>query len=267
VVTLVETAARYAGGAFLILAAILAQGAQAEDKFDLPQLPSLNEASRLSLWSTYYYILSAPAVDVSKGHKLLGKQGKDHGVALVARDWCNAAVEGTVSVELVAPPVRTFNYEGLSARTQVDCLRFFPSLGPSIGKSLFFDVPADAPFGLGDTSAFRLVPFRSIAVDRSTQVFRQKADGKLRKVVIYVPGLRGVKITTPDGVAREHDGYLFAADTGGAIKGNHIDFFLGISTVNPAPRLIRSSATATFAAYVVEDPDVQEALYALHLRP
>ena len=243
----------------------LARAAAGEDKFDIPAPSTLNNTFRLNLWSTYYYVSSAKALPVEQPFKLLGKQGKVLGVSLAAKDWCIAAVEGTVSVLADQSVARTFNYAGLGGR-QVDCLRFFPSLKPAIGNSLFHEVPADAPFGLGDTSKFRLVPYRSIAVDRSQPAFRLKSGAQIRKVAVYIPGLRGIKIKMPDGQLREHDGYVFAADTGGAIKGNHVDFFLGVEHTNPDPRLIMSKATPTFAAYFVEDVAIREALYKLHER-
>ena len=42
-------------------------------------------------------------------------------------------------------------------------------------------------------------------------------------------------------------GYFFAADVGGAIKGTHVDFFLGTSLVNPF-QFVKSDDSSTFVA-------------------
>ena len=233
-----------------------------EDAFDLPPPANSHTLKRRDLWSTYYYVYSADHAG-DAGHNLLKKNGQSLGVTLAARHWCNAAVEGTVLVKGSPSPPRAFNYAG-TLHNQVDCTGFFPSLSPRIGSTVYGELGADAKYGIGDHPKFRLVPFRSIAVDRSDPDFRLRQDGVIRRVVIYVPRLKGVTITTPDGTTRSHDGYLFAADTGGAIKGDHIDFFLGMSTKNPAPDLIQSHETRTFEARIVEDRQIQDALFALH---
>lgn len=248
-----------------LASALLPIPAVAEDTFSFQPPASLDQDRRLNLWSTYYYVSAAQGLPPEDPFKLLSKQGKALGASLAARDWCNAAVEGTVSIRSTADMARTFNYAGRGT-SQVDCLRYFPSLGANIGKSLFRQVPADAPFGLGDTSKYKLVPYRSIAVDRSQPAFRMMTGSQLRKVAVFIPSLRGVKIKLPNGQMREHDGYVYAADTGGAIKGNHIDFFLGTEHKNPAANLILSKATPTFAAYLVDSEEIREALYKLHER-
>jgi 3D (Asp-Asp-Asp) domain-containing protein len=238
------------------------------DKFDNPPPASLESLHQLTLYSTYYYVFSATGVE--QGNKLLDKAGRDLGAALVTKDWCLAAVEGTVAIRLPALSTKTFNFSNADATPQVPCAPLFPSLKAAtrdkIGKSRWGGVPADAQYGLGDLGQLRLVPFRSIAVDRSQPHFARQDGSGIKKTVIYVPGLKGAKLKMPDGTDREHDGYLFAADTGGAIKGNHIDFFTGITEKNPAPNVIKSKATATFPAYIVTDPALQEKLFKLHLR-
>jgi 3D (Asp-Asp-Asp) domain-containing protein len=112
-----------------------------------------------------------------------------------------------------------------------------------------------APFGLG-TGGYQLVPFRTIAVDRS-----QIPLGS----VIYIPAARGVSITLPSGEQVLHDGYFFAADVGGAIRGNHIDVFIGVADRNPFP-FVKSRASGSFEAYLVEDPEISRILTAMHRR-
>jgi 3D domain len=62
----------------------------------------------------------------------------------------------------------------------------------------------------------------------------------------------------------KHDGFFFAADTGGAIKSNHIDVFCGVVASNCLPTLVASDPAKTFEALVVNDAAVVEALRALH---
>lgn len=235
----------------------------AEDKFDIPAPTDLGSHQRLTLWSTYYYVHSAQPV--AQGTRLLRRDGHSFGVSLSNYDWCHAAVEGTVEVR-TRPKSRSFNYAGVAGSSQVNCRPFFPSLDRVIERTRYAELPPDAPLGLGDTPKFRLVAFRSIAVDRRQPHFQLLDGGQLRKVVIYIPKLKGIRLQMPDGSVRDHDGYLFAADTGGAIRGAHIDFFLGASTRNPAPSVIGSRPETTFAAHVIEDAAVQEKLFKLHAR-
>jgi hypothetical protein len=244
---------------------LAAANARAQDDFNLPAPADLNSLRKLTLWSTYYYVLSAAAVD-SGGFPLSDMQGHGLDASLKPRDWCNAAVEGTVAVGLLDKSSRTFNYAGGGSNTVVDCLQFFSRLGPKIGKSRFAGMPKNAPCGLGDASNFRLMPFRSIAVDRSRPEFKLKDGSQLRKTVIFVPELKGAELKMADGSVKTHDGYLFAADTGGAIKGAHIDFFLGVSTRNPAPAVVQSNESATFSAYIIQDQQVRDKLFAMHFR-
>lgn len=101
-----------------------------------------------------------------------------------------------------------------------------------------------------------LVPFRSIAVDPTVVPLGTS---------LFIPDARGVTVTLPNGESVAHDGYFFAADRGGAIKGNHIDVFIGTSDVSPFP-FIKSRSSATFDAYVVNDPKVTTQMKAVHGR-
>jgi hypothetical protein len=61
-----------------------------------------------------------------------------------------------------------------------------------------------------------------------------------------------------------HDGYFFAADTGGAIKENHIDIFIGTAKTNPFPSLILSKPSPTLRSFIIADPTIREAMERLH---
>src|SRR4029453_332777 len=101
----------------------------------------------------------------------------------------------------------------------------------------------NGPFGDG-VEGMILVPLRSVAVDR-----RHIPYGS----VIYIPQAHGEEVTLPSGNLATHDGYFYAADTGGAIKGNHIDVFGGVFTSNPFPSFITSNASRTFEAFLIND--------------
>ncbi|MBI3268978.1 MAG: hypothetical protein HYZ53_08145 [Planctomycetes bacterium] len=78
----------------------------------------------------------------------------------------------------------------------------------------------DAPYGLG-AQGIHLVPFRSVAVDRSVVRLGTR---------LYVPAARGILL--PDG--SRHDGIFEAHDVGSAIRGRRIDVFIGRRTYQAA---------------------------------
>lgn len=210
--------------------------------------PDLGRARGVTLWATYY---SIPRVSVATvgGFPLTSMAGQRLGPYLERRDWCDAAMEGTVQVE-EGQGWKTYNYAGTRSSLEVDCTAFYPK-HPAIGRSRF--KPAIGPFGDG-ARGWRLVPFRSIAVDQKIIPHGS---------VVYIPSARGVEVKLPLGGTALHDGYFFAADTGGAIKGSHIDVFIGPRRKNPFP-FIQSKPTATFEAFVVDDPVVTSVLANAH---
>ncbi len=220
--------------------------------------PSLDSVQALSLWSTYYFVHLAPEAADAMAIPLIGGQGQPLGVSLAQRDWCDAALEGTVAVQTTSGVRRVFNFSNVGRTTLTDCSAYFPGLAANVlsamSRTQFTEVTSFAPFGLG-TADYKLVPFRTIAVDPEFIPLGS---------VLYIPGLRGVSIELPNGMMVTHDGYVFAADVGGAIDGNHIDFFTGISPANPAPALIRSTPSGAFVAYVVQDNAIRSDLDGLH---
>lgn len=203
-------------------------------RFDLPE-PRLKGLPKLSLWATYYYV---PRVDHrDDGHPLHTMD--DLLLAKLSRvDWCEAAMQGTVLIALSDGQPATYNYAGIRDDVQVDCTPVYPK-HPAIGRTRF--APAIGPWGDG-VSDMILLPYRSIAVDPKTI-----ANG----TAIYVPAARGTAITLPDGSQTEHDGWFYAADRGGAIKGTHIDVFVGVGKHNPFSGWVTSRSRDTFEAYVV----------------
>lgn len=80
----------------------------------------------------------------------------------------------------------------------------------------FKQLGADKPWGEG-VQGRALDPFRSIAVDKDVIPYGSW---------MYIPELDGA--TMPGDSGFVHDGCVIAADTGSAINGHHIDFFVGI---------------------------------------
>ncbi len=92
------------------------------------------------------------------------------------------------------------------------------------------------PWGSGASSA--LVPLRSWAVDRTFIPLG---------TIVYVARWDGVMIPVVDGIGGfVHDGCFRADDTGGAIRGNHFDFFAGTRSMWRALERIFPTRT-TFA--------------------
>lgn len=222
--------------------------------FDLPD-PSQNAGQPLQLWATHYFVHSAPSAP--SGLPFRDRSGKSLSDNVSPRDWCLGAIEGTIQVP-AKNGLRTLNYSGIGGSSQVNCasvLKIDPAKKPwilGVGRSYF----ASAKGAYGDgVLDYRLVPYRTIAVDKNTIRFG---------TVLFVPQAKGVEIHLPSGDTIKHDGYFFAGDTGGAIKGKHIDVFCGTSATNCFPNFISSDESKTFDAIVVTDPGIVAKLRALH---
>jgi len=215
--------------------------------------PNPAHARPVTLWATYYAIHRAQMV--ARGQPLIDPVGRSLGPTLSNRDWCYAALEGTVLIDDGRSRPTTYNFAGRGDNPQVDCSPFFSSLSSETldrVSRVRFSV-ATAPYGYG-TGGFNLVPYRTIAVDRT-----QIPIGS----VLFIPAARGMRITLPTGEQAIHDGYFYAADVGSAIHGNHIDVFLGATKHNPFP-FIASRSSGTFKAYLVEDSEISRALWTFH---
>jgi 3D (Asp-Asp-Asp) domain-containing protein len=209
--------------------------------FDLPA-PDLGAESK-RLWATYYYVPIVP--HATDGLTLRDMTGKALEARLSRRDWCEAAMQGTVLVDWGDGRRATYNYAGTRDDVEVDCTPVYPH-HPAIGRTRY--TVATGPYGDG-VRDFILVPFRTIAVDPATIPF-----GSL----VYVPAARGSELRLPDGSTAVHDGYFFAADRGGAIKGTHIDVFVGMGKNNPFA-FVKSKSEATFDAHVLSEAAAREA--------
>ena len=87
--------------------------------------------------------------------------------------------------------------------------------------------------GALDSLGCRVVPMRTIAVDKTLIP---------RRTVLFIKETVGLKM--PDGAA--HDGYWYASDVGGAIKGQRIDLYTGhgAASMQPMRKLNLSTLTA-----------------------
>jgi len=232
-------------------------GSASNPTFNLPEPPALDPSSKRILWATQYFVPFVNAV--SDGEPLLDEAGEPLGPELSPRDWCNAAIEGTVSVRTLDGQNKLYNFAGRAPVPQVNCrvVLHSPNLPQTINRTRF--TLAGGPFGDGVRSLF-LVPFRTIAVDN------RELNGLKFETAIFIPLARGTEITLPSGIKVIHDGYFFAADTGGMIKDNHIDVFTGIVTSenNPFTDFVKSNPQKTFDAFLINDPTITAALKKMH---
>jgi 3D (Asp-Asp-Asp) domain-containing protein len=145
---------------------------------------------------TYYYV--ADEADYTGADDTTLYEPSCAALALVPSAFAHAVIiEGTG----VLDDGRVFNYAGSCGCELSPCFRFVDALHPW-------------GTGAGDRA---LVPFRSIAVDRSVLTIGQR---------YYVAELDGVVMPgAPPTGGFIHDGCVSADDTGGAIIGMHIDFF------------------------------------------
>ena len=204
-----------------------------------------NIQSSIFLWGTYYYI---PVYrSVVGGHPLYDTAGNHLGVELSEHDWCYGALEGTFQVQ-DGNSSRVYNYIKSMGMPQVNCLSYFSY---NVSASRF--AAAQGKYGDG-VQNFKLVPYRTIAVDSKYIPYG---------TVIYIPSARGTRIILDNGQSVEHDGYFFAADTGGALKSDHIDVFLGRTTRNPFD-WIQSNANRKVKAFVVKDTQIIKFLRKIH---
>ena len=219
--------------------------------FSLPTPTQAVLSSVQSLWATYYYTPIFPFSKTEK-HNILDLNGKSFGPKLSAKDWCNAALQGSFSISYPNGDLKTFNYAGLSKKKQVNCKPYHKYT--KSGRIRFQE--ARGPYGDGATGTYSLIPLRSIAVDPTRIPYG---------TVVYIPKARGLTITFSSGESIIHDGYFFANDTGGAIKENHIDVYVGNEKHQELSAFVSSKSSATFEAFIVDDSRLQEVMKQAHI--
>ena len=228
--------------------------AQTQSDFSFAAPVSLPQ-KKLVIWATQYYVHefasngTIPFVD--KNNQPLGLYGD-------TCDFCMAALEGTASITDSSGNIFVVNYANTGDSNFVDCRKCLKYANSKLSVESWGKTRWAISSGFGDgVKNYRLVPFRTIAVDPKTIPYGS---------VIYVPAAKGVTIKLPNGEKVTHDGYFFAGDTGGAIKQNHIDVFTGVYTGNPFKTLVTSSANKTVETYLVEDQVVIDGLNKVHFK-
>ena len=219
--------------------------------FNLPEPTNGSLSESVLTWATYYYTHQAQAT--TDGYPLLDIAGNDLGVRLSHQDWCAAALQGSTQIVTGQQAIGTYNFAGRGTEEQVDCAAFYPRLKTLSATNRVRFKRSPTPYGEG-VSGYQLVPYRTIAVDKTRIPIGS---------VVYIPEARGTLVTLPSGQQAVHDGYFYAADVGAAIKDNHIDVYVGTTPQNPF-RFVKSSASATFNVYVVNDPQIQAKLSSQH---
>jgi len=201
----------------------------------------------LKLWATHYHtpMVKAAPEAISTAFPLVGRKGDAISAPLSQRDWCEAALQGSVAIKTGASS-KAFVYVDSNGPEQTNCDEFLGSLSDGVKnatrRARFMAV--SHPLGCGVRN-LPLMPFRTIAVDPDVIPLES---------VVFVPELRGRKFELNDR-AYIHDGYLFAGDRGGAIRGKHIDVFLIDDQYAPLEDLFASTDTRTFTAHVVDKDD------------
>jgi len=208
----------------------------------------------VDVWSTNYVLHTAHEVEASDGHALLAPGNQpfpaEAPVHLSARDWCQAALQGSARIVRLDGSVMTVNY-ATSEETAVDC-------GPALGHPKWRTQGrvrfGDAIGAWGDgVRGYHLVPYRTLATDPDVI-----PTGSL----VYIPSARGTRLQTSQGVI-VHDGWFFAADVGGAIRGPHIDTFTG-SERQVDLEHVTNTPDQTVRAYIVGDAGLARILGELH---
>jgi 3D (Asp-Asp-Asp) domain-containing protein len=218
---------------------------------DTPIEDSAAEANgtRITLWATFYNL--PVAEHVASGLPLRSLQGNRLGPVLDRKHWCAAAMEGSVRIKIGPHAGQTYNYAGRSSDYRVNCTAYYkhrPSGEVKFRKAL-------GRYGDGVLN-YRLVPFRTIAVDPKKIPYGS---------AVYIPAAKGVLVKKTDGSSFKHDGYFFAGDTGGLIIGNHIDVFVSELTQSPFP-FIKSKSSGTFSAYIIKDTAIVRKLRLMHMQ-
>lgn len=228
--------------------------AQSQSDFSVAAPAPLPD-KKLVIWATQYYLHeftsngTIPFMD--KNNQPLGLYGD-------TCDFCMAALEGTASITDSSGTIFVVNFANTGDSNFVDCRKCLKYANSKLSVESWGKTRWAISSGFGDgVKNYRLVPYRTIAVDPKTISYGS---------VIYIPAARGVTIELPNGEKVTHDGYFFAGDTGGAIKQNHIDVFTGVYTGNPFKTLVTSNENKTVEAFLVEDQVVIDGLKKEHGR-
>ena len=221
----------------LLSPGIAAQG------FSLPEPKPAALGPDLQLWATHYHtpIVSPAPKEMSAAFPLIDREGKWISAPLRQRDWCEAALQGSVSVK-DGNKSTAYIFVDANGPEQTNCDAWLGNLSEGIKTATRRARFMTVNYALGcGVRNIPLVPYRTIAVDPSVIPLES---------VLYAPELRGIRFEY-DGKSYTHDGYLFAGDRGGAIRGMHIDVFMIDDAFAPFEQLFASTSSRTFSAHIV----------------
>lgn len=208
--------------------------------------------SVLKLWATEYYV---HITEEGGSIPFLSLEGDTLAFCTTECDFCTASLEGTVFLTDDSGSHKVLNYAGRADNAQVPCRLCERYTNSTLNVESWGSVRWKMSSGYGEgVKGYKLVPYRTIAVDPSVIPYGS---------VVYIPAARGSKIVLDNGSEVQHDGFFFAGDTGGAIKGTHIDVFTGIDATHPFA-FVRSSSAHSFDAWIVEDETLQTSFRKLH---
>jgi len=235
---------------YLILAFLLVSCASQDTTLPTPKPVETSQdaepikdptGKKLTLWSTFYY--SPEYKSSSSGIYVRGKGGKILGPKLSRKDICNLMLQGSGTID-----GEMYGYHSKSNIHRVNCR----SISSKISGTVKFHKDG-SKYGIG-VKNWPITPFKSIAVDPRFIPYGS---------TLFIPALKGIKYKL-EGEWLVHDGIVKAQDTGGAIKGNHIDFFVG---TNPGGwkdalkdivnkygfnKFVKSKSSGTFTAYLLD---------------
>jgi len=242
-------------------------------QFDYPKPTKITYTGK---WWATIYDLPTFQYSTSNKYPLLNLNNKKLGPTLSKKDWCKGALEGSLRIRkphfvkeqqvcekensLIfihssksANDYLVFNYSGRGSYKQVDCSEYFNV--PGTGFVRFATVKGFYGTGVeGDL----LVPYRSIA-----SKFENISVGD----VVYIPEARGLKIKVSSGREFIHDGYFYIADTGGVLRDDQFDMYVG---PNNGEEFLNSFAQSTpdyqFKVYKVKDSKILKDLKEIHTR-
>lgn len=210
---------------------------------DSPSLPApeLDKSKEITIWSTFYY---APSLkSKSSGYDVRDIRGRSLGVKLTKKELCNLMLQGSGYID-----GKIYGWGGISTTDSISCTAYYSR--SMVSGKLKFKRDTD----IRGVRNFKIQPFKAIAVDPKVIPY---------KSVLFIPDLKGIKYMV-NGKWYIHDGIVTALDTGGAIKGNHIDFYVGpnpggwrdalVNIVNKYGfnKFIKSTASGTFKAYIIK---------------
>jgi 3D (Asp-Asp-Asp) domain-containing protein len=212
------------------------------------------------LWSTHYHLWEATEVDADEGFVVLDPDDQpfpaDEPLHLSGRDWCYTALEGSGHVERLDGSSITINYAA-QGEVAVPCEQFLGERWRSQGRVRFG--LARGPYGDG-VAGYVLVPFRTLAVDQDQATIPYGA-------AVFVPAAVGQPFDH-EGRRYLHDGWFFAADTGGAIRDHHLDTFTGATADNTLGHVLSSPDAQRFEARIqAADGAVGRLLETMHRDP